>query len=73
MGSIIDRIVPIAIELGHPFTAREMCEHLYGECDHRHMVNTHNKINRLCEQGYVREKERIRVGSQFKVYFEVIM
>lgn len=73
MGSIIDRIVPIAIELGHPFTAREICEHLYGQCDHRHMVNTHVKINRLCEQGYLKEVKRIRVGSQFKVYFEVIV
>lgn len=72
MGSKIDCIIPIAIELGKPFTARDICEKLYGDTTRSNMVNTHVKVRRLVVQGYIRECKRVRVGSQYKVFYEVI-
>lgn len=72
MGSIIDQIVPIAKSLGHPVTAPEMAQIIYGDPSHTNIVNMHKKFKRLEKQGFIRIKDRVRVGTQWMVTYEVI-
>ena len=72
MGSVIDKIVPIASTLDHPFTAREMAEKIYGDTNYHHVQNMHGKIRRLVKQGQIIEVERVFVHSQWMVSYKVI-
>lgn len=73
MGSIIDQIVPIAIQLGCPFTPKQMSELIYGDSEYVHVIAIHTKLKRLVNQGYLKKIKEERIGSQWKVEYEVIV
>ncbi len=73
MGSIIDQIVEIGTGLDHPFTPKEMAELVYGDADYQHLIAIHQKLKRLVNQGFLKKTKEERVGSQWKVVYEVIM
>lgn len=72
MGSIIDQIVPVAKQLGCPFTPKEICALIYGDTEYSHVIQIHQKLKRLVNQGYLKKIKNERVGSQWMVFYEVI-
>ena len=72
MGSVIDKIIPIALSMEIPFTVSQLCEKLYGDCEQSHIVNTHIKVKRLVKQGYLVESKRERVNYHWTIFYKVV-